>query len=88
MNISIKCWLSIADNNFSLFGVFLTSPTGDMVQSYVDPSTNVNYFNPAFRPNTEVDARYVQFVSATTANKLAPAVIGQAPSHEVRIYWC
>ena len=51
--------------------VFLTSSG---MQSYSDPSTNTNYFSPVFRPNTDLDARYAQYVAANTTNKYNPGV--------------
>ncbi|KAH7443416.1 hypothetical protein KP509_02G033400 [Ceratopteris richardii] len=48
--------------------------------SYSDPNSNVNYYNPAFRPSLDMDGRYTQFAS-TASNKYnagIPQVTGQS----------
>ncbi|KAI5074379.1 hypothetical protein GOP47_0010340 [Adiantum capillus-veneris] len=50
--------------------------------SYSDPSANANYYNPVFRPSPDLDARYAQFVSASS-NKYGtgiPQMTGQGLS--------
>lgn len=58
------------------------------MQSYSDPSANANYYNPVFRPSTDLDARYAQFVAASTNKYSAgiPQMSGQSlsSSQEVR----
>jgi hypothetical protein len=60
------------------------------MQSYADPVTNTNYFSPVFRPSTDLDARYAQYVSANSSNKYNPGVAlvtgqGLTSSQEVKL---
>lgn len=48
--------------------------------SYSDPSANANYYNPVFRPNSDLDARYAQFISNNKYNAGVALMTGQGLS--------